>query len=149
MIIFKSESKFLSMQSFIIFCEDEGSSLHQVFEVANRKFVNLKELQRPLSSDQLWYRKDEPDGSFAIVSIKDGRALKCSEPEASQVVLCDVSEERDLWVVKGSYIVCSRTSHLMYLGDHNTLYYGDEMKKVKSFKFQKVVCRCSNHCCHG
>ena len=139
------------MQTFIIVCEDKGSSWRQVFEVTNRNFVNLKESQQPPSSDQLWYRKDESDGSFSIVSMSNGRALKCSEPEASQVVLCDISE-RDLWMMKGSYIVCKRTSQLMHLGDHKTLYCGDEKKlhkKRKSFKFKKVVCRGSYNCCHG
>ena len=140
------------MQSFIIVCEDERSSWHQVLEVENRQFVSLKVLQQPPSSDQLWYRKDEPDGSFAIVSMSDGRALTC-DPEASyvQVVQCDATEERDLWVMKGSYIVHKKTSQLMYFGDYNVLYCGDEMKMYHktSFKFQKVVCRCSNHCCHG
>ena len=142
------------MQSFVIFCEDEGSSLHQVFEVANRRFVNLNKLQRPLSSDQLWYRKDEPsDGSFAIVSMSNGRALKCSEPEASQVVLHNDSEKRDLWVMEGSYIVCKRTSQFIYADSNKLLYCGDEIKKsketTKSFKFLKVVCTCTNNCCHG
>ena len=135
------------MQSFIIVCEDEGSSLHQVFEVENRQFVTLNKLQQPPSNDQLWYRKGESDGSFAIVSMSNGRALKCYQA-SSQVLLCNDSE-RDLWVMKGSYIVCKRTSQLMYLDDLNLLYCGDENKQVKSFRFQKVVCRCSNHCCHG
>ena len=137
------------MQSFIIVCENKRSSWCQVFEVENRQSVSLKKLQRPPSSDQLWYRKDESDGSFVIVSMSDGRALKCDK-ESSQVQLCNVnSGELDLWVMKGSYIMCKRTSQLMYLGDHNLLYCGDEKKQVKSFRFQKVVCRCSNHCCHG
>ena len=137
------------MQSFIIVCEDKGSGWHQVFEVENRQFVSLNKLQRPPSSDQLWYRKDEPDGSFAIVSMSDGRPLKC-DLETSQVVLCDVSE-RDLWVMKGSYIICKRTSQLIYPNSKRSLYCSDEMKKSKemTFKFQKVVCRCSNHFCHG
>ena len=136
------------MQSFIIVCEDEGSSWCQVFNVENKLFVSVNKLQQPPSSDQLWYRKDEPDGSFAIVSMTNGRTLTCDR-ETSQVLLCNVSEERDLWVMKGSYIVHKRTSQLMYLGCHNLLYCGDEKKKVKSFKFQKVVCKCSNNCCHG
>ena len=139
--------KFHSMQSFIIVCEDERSSRCQVVEVENRQFVTLNKLQQPPSSDQLWYRKDESDGSFAIVSMSNGRALKC-DLESSQVVLRDVSE-RDLWVMKGSYIVCKRASQLMYFGCHNFLFCGDENKQVKSFRFQKVVCRCSNYCCHG
>ena len=142
---------FFSIQSFIIVCEDQESSWCQVFEVANKQFVNLNKLQRPPSSDQLWYRKDEPDGSFVIVSVSDGRALKC-DLESSQVVLCDASE-RDLWVIKGSLIVCKRTSQLVYADNNKSLYCGDEKEKskdtTKSFKFQKVVCRCSNNCCHG
>ena len=136
------------MQSFIIVYENEGSSWCQVFNVENKLFVSVQKLQRPPSSDQLWYRKDEPDGSFAIVSMSNGRALKC-DPETSQVLLWNDSEERDLWVMKGSYIVHKETSQLMYLGCHNSLYCGDEKKKAKSFKFQKVVCRCSNNYCLG
>ena len=138
------------MQICIIVCEDERSSRCQVFEMENRQYVSLKILQRPPSSDQLWFRKDEPDGnSFALVSMSIGKALKCSDPGTSQVVLCDVSE-RDLWSMNSSsYIVCKRTSQLMYLSDHNTLYCGDEKKQVKSVRFQKVVCRCSNYCCYG
>ena len=137
------------MQSFIIICEDEGSSWCQVFEVENRQSVSLKKLQQPPSGDQLWYRKDGPDGSFAIVSMSNSRTLKC-DPETTQVqvVQCDASE-RDLWVMKGSYIVHKRTSQLIYLGDYNLLCCGDEKKQVKSFKFQQVVRRCSNNCCHG
>ena len=97
------------MQSFIIVCADKRSSWCQVFEVENRQFVSLNELQQPLSSNQLRYRKDEFDGSFAIVSMSNGRALKC-DLESFQVMLCNDSEELDLWVMKGSYIVHKRTS---------------------------------------
>ena len=153
------------MQSFIIVHEDtvhedtvhedtvheDTGSRCQAFEVTNMTFVNLKELQQPPSSNQLWYRKDAPDGSFVIVSMGNGRALKCDQA-SSQVVLCDV-REGDLWVTKGSSIVCKRTSQLIYADSNKPLYCDDEIKMnkkmTKSFKFQKVVCRCSNYCCHG
>ena len=129
------------MQSFITVIKDKRSNKHQVFEVTNKTFVNLKELQQPPSSDQLWYRKNESDGSFAIVSMSDGRALKCYL-ETSQVMLCDISEG-DLWVMEDRNIVCKTTSQLMYFDDNNVLYCGDKMNKRKSVcEFQKVVCSC-------
>ena len=138
---------FLSIQIFIILCTDvSGSS--QVLEVEHIEFVKLKQRKTPPSNDQLWYWKDDqPNGSFAIVSKHNCKALKC-DPESSQVVLRDVNEEGDQWMMEGKDIVCKTPSTLMYmyLGDHDVLYCGDKEKKEvkeqkKHFTFLEVVCR--------
>ena len=125
------------MQIFIIVCNDTPHR-GQVFQLGNERFVYLKKRQTPPSSDQLWYRKDGPDGSF-IVSMSNGRALK-RDPESSQLRLCDVSEEGDQWMMKGNNIVCKQTSTILF-SDKSVLYCDDKGLK-HSFTFQKMVCRC-------
>ena len=138
---------FLSIQTFIILCTDTSGS-SQVLEVENIQYVKLKQRKTPPSDDQLWYRKDDqPNGNFAIFSKHNFKALKC-DPESSQVVLRDVSEEGDQWMMEGNDIVLKTPSTLMYmyLGDHRALYCGDKEKKEvkkqkKRFSFLEVVCR--------
>ena len=138
---------FLSIQTFIILCTDAAGS-SQVLEVEHIEFVTLKQRKTPPSDDQLWYRKDDqPTGSFAIVSKHNCKALK-RDPESSQVVLRDVSEEGDQCVMEGNDIVFKTPSTLMYmyLGNHDVMYCGvKEKKEVKAqkkhFTFLEVVCR--------
>ena len=138
---------FLSIQSFIILCTDVSDS-NQVLEVENMEFAKLKPRKTPPSDDQLWYRiDDQPNGSFAIVSKHNFKALK-RDPESSQVVLHDISEEGDQWMMEGKDIVCKTPSTLMYmyLGNHRALYCGDKEKKEvkkqkKHFSFLEMVCR--------
>eukprot|EP00731_Ephydatia_muelleri_P010021 Em0005g607a len=115
-------------QTFIILCTDTSGS-SQVLEVENIQ------------------KDDQPNGNFAIFSKHNFKALKC-DPESSQVVLRDVSEEGDQWMMEGNDIVLKTPSTLMYmyLGDHRALYCGDKEKKEvkkqkKRFSFLEVVCR--------
>ena len=127
------------MQIFIIVCNDTPHR-GQVFELGNMQFVFLKERQTPPSSDQLWYRKDGPDESFTIVSMSNGRALKC-DPESSQIML---SEEGDQWMMEGNNIVCKLTSTMLFCDEKSVLYCDEKgFNETKhSFTFQKMVCRC-------
>ena len=117
-----------------------------MLEVENIAWVKLKPRKTPPSDDQLWYRiDDQPNGSFAIVSMSNGRALK-RDPESSQLLLCKASEEGDQWMMEGNDIVLKTPSTLMYmyLGNHDVLYCGDkEKKEVKKQKkrFSFLVCR--------
>ena len=70
--------------------------------------------------------------------MSNGRVLKC-DLESSQVVLCDVSEERNLWVMNSSYIVCKRTSQLMYLGNYNLLHCSDNTKSFKWYAGALII----------
>ena len=130
------------MQIFIIVCNNT-SHRGQVFQLVNMKFVFLKERQTPPSSDQLWWRKDEPDGSFKIVSMSNGRALK-RDPESSQLWLCNDSEEGDQWMMEGNNIVCKLTSTMLCFGDKSVLFCDETgfAETQHSFTFQKMVCRC-------
>ena len=124
------------MQIFIIVCNDTT----QVFQLDNNWFVYLKERQTPPSRDQLWYRKDEPDGSFTIVSMSNGIALKC-DPESSLLRLCDVTEKGDQWMMEGNNIVCKLTSKKLFFDEKSMLYCDDKgFNETKhSFTFQKMV----------
>eukprot|EP00731_Ephydatia_muelleri_P010027 Em0005g613a len=123
---------------FIIVCNDT-SHRGQVFQLDNERFVYLKERQTPPSSDQLWWRKDGPDGSFTIVSMSNGRALK-RDPETSQLLLCDVSEEGDQWMMKGNNIVCKLTSTMLHSDNKSVLYCYDKgfNETRHSFTFQNM-----------
>ena len=129
------------MQICIIVCNDT-SHRGQVFQLGNERFVYLKERQTPPSSDQLWCRKDGPDGSFTIVSMSNGIALK-RDHETSQLRLCDVSEKGDQWMMEGNNIVCKLTSTMLFC-DERVLYCDDKgyHETKHSFIFQKMVCRC-------
>ena len=130
------------MQIFIIVCNDTPHR-GQVFQLDNGWIVYLKERQTPPSSDQLWCRKDGPDGSFTIVLMSNGIALK-RDPESSQLWLCDVSEKGDQWMMEGNNIVCKLTSEKLFFDEKSMLYCDDNsFNEFKhSFTFQKMVCRC-------
>ena len=130
------------MQIFIIVCNNTPHR-GQVFQLGNERFVYLKERQTPPSSDQLWWRKDGPDGSFTIVSMSNGRALQ-HDPESSQLRLCDVSEEGDQWMMEGNNIVCNLTSKKLIFVEKSMLYcYETGYAETRhSFTFQNMVCRC-------
>ena len=86
-----------------------------MLKVENIAWVKLKPRKTPPSDDQLWYRiDDQPNGSFAIVSMSNGRALK-RDPESSQLLLCKASEEGDQWMMEGNDIVLKTPSTLMYM----------------------------------
>ena len=127
------------MQIFIIVCNDT-SHRGQVFQLDNDWIVYLKERQTPPSSDQLWWRKDEADGSFTIVSMIYDVALKCDP----QLRLCDVSEEGDQWMMEGNNIVCKQTSAKLFFDEKSMLYCDDNdfNESKHSFTLQKMVCRC-------
>ena len=127
------------MQIFIIVCNDTPHC-GQVFQLDNDWIVYLKERQTPPSRDQLWYRKDQPDGSFTIVSMIYDVALKC-DPETSQLRLCDVSEKEDQWMMEGNNIVCKLTSKKLFFDEQGMLYCDNNGTK-HSFTFQKMVCSC-------
>eukprot|EP00731_Ephydatia_muelleri_P010061 Em0005g647a len=122
----------------IIVCNDTPHR-GQVFQLGNERFVYPKKRQSPPSSDQLWWRKDGPDGSFTIVSMSNGRALK-RDPESSQLRLCDVSEEGDQWMMEGNNIVCKQTSTILFCDEKSVLYCHDTgyAETRHSFTFQKM-----------
>ena len=130
------------MQIFLIVCNDT-SHPGQVFQLMNMQFVYLKERQTPPSSDQLWYRKDGPDRSFTIISMSNGKALKC-DPKSSQVVFCGVSEEGDHWEMDHEKIVHKPTSKPLFFDKKGALYcdgsgFEGFMEERNSFTFQKMV----------
>ena len=41
--------------------------------------VRCNPIRQPLYDGQLWYKAVQPDGSFQIISLKNGKALHCGD----------------------------------------------------------------------
>ena len=131
-LIFKSTV--IALQIIHIDCD------YGMFEVQNINYIHVREGPAPTSEQQWFYRKVEHDGSFVIISMGHGKALKC-EDASLQVALCDISDG-DQWMMKDHYIISKRTSKVMCINDHNILHCGDKdnPKVIKSLKFNNMVC---------
>ena len=99
--------------------------------------------ERESKQQQLWYCKKLSDGSFAIISAHNGKALKVNNT-SSQVVFSD-NDHGEHWEMREDHLIRIKgTSKVVYVNEENFLYCGhvdaSEVKNHgKSFKFQDKV----------
>ena len=139
------------------FCETHSSCVISVIQIFNivcnnevleaDEFVNLKQRMIPPSSEQQWYIKPEPAGTFAIISLHKRKALKLQHDDSLQVVFGDITDGCQ-WKIEEEQIVHKETSRVMYINDNKILYVcnkGDPNAKNKMSLHKVVRCYCT--CC--
>lgn len=113
--------------------------------------VRCNPIRQPLYDGQLWYKAMQPDGSFQIISLQNGKALHCGDgtrfsPTTDKVTVQNPNDEDEglRWTIQDGHIQSVKNDKVMLvISKENVLYVyalprNSDMTQNDRFDFDNI-----------